>query len=88
MKDEVKVSVITVCWNCASEIEKTIQSVISQTYSNIEYIIIDGASTDGTLDVVNKYKNNISIMVSEPDKGIYNAMNKGVKLATGNGASL
>jgi|GEM_PF-3092296 len=46
MKDEVKVSVITVCWNCASEIEKTIQSVISQTYSNIEYIIIDGASTD------------------------------------------
>lgn len=78
-----KISVITVCWNCVGEIEKTLKSVLAQTYSNIEYIVIDGASTDGTLDIINRYKSKISILVSEPDKGIYNAMNKGVKLATG-----
>lgn len=78
-----KVSVITICWNCVGEIERTIKSVLDQTYPNIEYIVIDGASTDGTLDVINRYKNDITIMVSEPDKGIYNAMNKGVRLATG-----
>lgn len=78
-----KVSVITICWNCVGEIERTIKSVLDQTYPNIEFIIIDGASTDGTLDVIDRYKNDITIIVSEPDKGIYNAMNKGVKLATG-----
>lgn len=83
MKDEVKVSVITVCWNCVNEIEKTIQSVISQTYSNVEYVVVDGASKDGTLDIINQYRDKISILISEPDKGIYNAMNKGVKVATG-----
>lgn len=80
---EPKISVITVTFNAEKVLEKTIQSVINQTYPNIEYIIIDGASTDGTMDIVNKYRNRISTVVSEPDKGIYDAMNKGIKLATG-----
>lgn len=78
-----KISVITVCRNCVGEIEKTLKSVLAQTYSNIEYIVVDGASSDGTLDIINRYKSKISMLVSEPDKGIYNAMNKGVRLATG-----
>ena len=77
------ISVITVVLNDKSNIETTINSVISQTYSNIEYIIIDGGSNDGTLEIIQKYKNQISIIVSEPDKGIYDAMNKGTLLATG-----
>lgn len=79
----MKISVITVTYNCEKEVEKTIQSVLSQTYPDIEYIIVDGASKDGTLDVVNKYKDRITKIVSEPDKGVYDAMNKAVKLATG-----
>ena len=78
-----KISVITISYNAEKEIEKTILSVISQTYSNIEYLIIDGASKDDTMVIVNKYKDRISHIVSEPDKGIYDAMNKGVKYATG-----
>lgn len=78
-----KISVVTVCYNAVKDIEKTILSVINQTYPNVEYLIIDGGSTDGTMDVVNKYRDNISVVVSEPDKGIYDAMNKGVKMATG-----
>lgn len=82
MKD-YKVSVVTVCYNSANEIEKTMQSVFSQDYHNIEYIIIDGDSNDGTVDVIKKYASRISKWISEPDKGIYDAMNKGIEIATG-----
>lgn len=77
------ISVITVCFNSVKTMEKTIQSVLEQTYKNIEYIIIDGGSTDGTLDIINKYKDKISYIVSEKDAGIYDAMNKGSAVATG-----
>lgn len=77
------ISVITVSYNAVSTIENTILSVVNQTYSNIEYIVIDGGSTDGTVDVINKYSQYISYWVSEPDKGIYDAMNKGIKVVTG-----
>jgi len=78
-----KLSVITVVYNNVRDVERTILSVIGQSYSNIEYLIIDGASTDGTLDVIRKYQDRISILISEKDKGIYDAMNKGLALATG-----
>ncbi len=79
----MKVSIITVVYNRADVIRDTIESVLGQTYKNIEYIIIDGASTDGTMDVVNEYKNRISKIISEPDSGLYDAINKGIALATG-----
>ena len=78
-----KLTVITIVFNNVRDIERTINSVLNQTYKKIEYIIIDGKSTDGTLDVIEKYKGKISKIVSEPDKGIYDAMNKGLALATG-----
>ena len=78
-----KISVVTVCYNAVAEMENTILSVVNQSYSNIEYIIIDGASSDGTVEVVNKYRSKISYFISEPDQGIYDAMNKGIKAATG-----
>ena len=77
------ISVITVSYNAVTTIEQTILSVINQTYSNIEYIIIDGGSTDGTVDIIRKYADRIAYWVSEPDKGIYDAMNKGTKKANG-----
>lgn len=79
----IKVSVITVCYQAADTIETTIKSVISQTYPDIEYIIIDGGSTDGTVDVINKYADHIAYWRSEQDKGIYDAMNKGISVSTG-----
>ena len=79
----MKISIITVCYNSASTIERAIKSVLSQDYSNIEYIIIDGGSTDGTVEIINKYKDKITQFVSEKDEGIYDAMNKGIALATG-----
>jgi glycosyltransferase involved in cell wall biosynthesis len=78
-----KLSVITVVFNNVRDIERTILSVIGQTYTNIEYIIIDGSSTDGTLDVIAKYKDRVSKLISEKDKGIYDAMNKGLAVSTG-----
>lgn len=77
------ISIITVSYNAVSTIENTILSVINQTYPNIEYIIIDGGSTDGTVDIIKKYQERISFWVSEPDEGIYDAMNKGIAIATG-----
>ena len=79
----MKVSIITVAYNSQSTIEETIQSVLSQDYSAIEYIVIDGGSSDGTVDLIKKYQANIDYFVSEPDQGIYDAMNKGVDAATG-----
>ena len=79
----MKVSIITISYNSAETIEDTIKSVVSQDYQNIEYIIIDGASKDATLSIVDKYKDKIAKVVSEKDKGIYDAMNKGVQNATG-----
>ncbi len=83
-----KITIITVCYNAIEGIEKTIQSVIGQTYPYIEYIVIDGASTDGTTDVIHKYADRIAYYVSEPDGGIYDAMNKGIKAATGEWISI
>ena len=77
------ISVVTVVFNGAETLEYTIRSIIEQTYDNIEYIIIDGGSTDATLDILRKYDNNIDYWVSEKDAGIYDAMNKGINLATG-----
>ncbi len=76
-------SVITIVYNNARDIERTMLSVLGQSYPRIEYIVIDGASTDGTLDIINRYKARIAQLVSEPDGGIYDAMNKGLALATG-----
>lgn len=78
-----KVSVITISLNAAASIETTLQSIYSQTYPCIEHVIIDGGSTDGTLEIINKYRERIGYFVSEPDRGVYNAMNKGIKAATG-----
>ncbi|WP_277639413.1 glycosyltransferase family 2 protein [Bacteroides graminisolvens] len=76
-------SIITVTYHAESVLEETILSVVSQTYHNIEYIIVDGASKDRTLSIVNKYRDRIQAVVSEPDKGLYDAMNKGLKMAKG-----
>lgn len=79
----LKITIITVVFNNKEGLEKTIKSVLSQKNKTFEYIVIDGGSTDGTVDVINKYENIIDYWISEPDKGIYDAMNKGAKEATG-----
>lgn len=79
----MKLSIITVCFNSASTIRDTIESVLSQDYGDIEYIVVDGGSKDGTQAIVESYGDRISRFVSEPDKGLYDAMNKGVAMATG-----
>lgn len=78
-----KITIITVCFNAEKTIEETIKSVKMQTYKNIEYIIKDGKSKDNTLKIAKKYKNNISKIISSKDKGLYDAMNEGVKKASG-----
>lgn len=82
-KIENKLSIITICYNCASDLERTIKSVLIQTYSTIEYIIVDGGSTDRTPQILDKYKDRIEYIISEPDDGIYDALNKGIIRATG-----
>ncbi len=83
MTNTEKISIIIVCLNRESTIEKTITSVISQSYPNLEFVVIDGQSTDETINIITRYKDKISYFVSEPDNGIYHAMNKGIKAATG-----
>jgi glycosyltransferase involved in cell wall biosynthesis len=80
---DLKISLITVTFNAESTITRCIESVIGQSFKNIEYIIVDGGSTDNTVQLINQYQDFINIFLSEPDKGIYDAMNKGIKLATG-----
>lgn len=79
----MRITIITVSYNSAGTIEKTIQSVIAQKFHDVEYIIVDGGSTDHTAEIIRKYKDNISVYISEPDQGIYDAMNKGLGRATG-----
>ena len=79
----MKITVVTIAYNCVKDIETTIKSVVEQTYKDIEYIVIDGVSTDGTLEIIKQYSDQISCIISEPDKGIYDAMNKGLYKATG-----
>lgn len=80
--NKVKLSIITVVYNDVVNIEKTITDTLQQTYSNIEYVIVDGASTDGTTDIIKKYDKNVK-WISEPDNGVYDAMMKGARMATG-----
>lgn len=79
----MKVSIITSCYNRKGTIKGAIESVLSQDYSDIEYIVVDGASKDGSLDIINEYKDKITRIISEPDKGMYEAINKGIRMATG-----
>lgn len=84
--EDIKVSIITVCFNSEKTIERTIKSVLEQTYKNIEYIIVDGASTDNTLGIADRYRKSFGgrlIVISERDDGIYDAMNKGIDMASG-----
>ena len=79
----MKVTVITVCFNSASTLGRTLTSVFDQDYKNFEYIVIDGGSSDGTLDILDSFRSSLHCVISEPDKGIYDAMNKGLERATG-----
>ncbi|MRX38746.1 glycosyltransferase [Flavobacterium sp. LC2016-23] len=79
----MKISIITVCYNSAATIEKTILSVAEQTNKNVEYIIVDGNSKDNTLEIIKKHENKVTKWISERDKGLYDAMNKGIEMATG-----
>lgn len=79
----MKISVVTVVYNCVNTIKETIESVLSQTYRDIEYLVIDGGSEDGTLDIVKSYSDKIDFIISEKDNGIYDAMNKGIRFSSG-----
>ncbi len=83
MAGNPKLSIITVCYNSEKTLERTIKSVLGQKYDNLEYIIVDGGSNDGTIDIIKKYEDKISKWISEPDKGISDAFNKGIRMATG-----
>ncbi|MBI5611893.1 MAG: glycosyltransferase [Gammaproteobacteria bacterium] len=79
----MKISVITVVLNAADTIEDTLRSVASQTYSSVEHIVVDGGSTDGTLSIIERHRGRIATLIAEPDRGIYDAMNKGIDAASG-----
>lgn len=79
----MKVSILTVCYNSEVTIEDTIKSVLSQTYTDIEYILIDGKSTDSTIEIIQRHKEGIAKIISEKDEGMYDAINKGINLSTG-----
>lgn len=79
----MKISIITITYNSAATLEQTIRSVVSQTYPHVEYLIIDGQSTDDTLTIIDRYRDKINVLVSEKDQGLYDALNKGIALATG-----
>ena len=86
MNSQILVSIITPCFNSEKTIARTFEAMIRQTYQKIEYIVIDGGSTDGTLEIIREYEKKFPFLfryVSEPDKGIYDAMNKGIRMATG-----
>ena len=83
MNNSPLISIITVVYNGSKTLKQTIDSVLSQNYKNIEYIVIDGGSNDGTLDIIKKYESHINYWISEPDKGLYDAMNKGISAAKG-----
>ena len=83
MNDELKISIITVAFNSEKTIRDTIESIVNQDYKNIEYIVIDGNSTDDTNQIVREFADNVDIHISEDDEGIYDAMNKGIKSANG-----
>lgn len=80
---ENTISVITVCYNCAAALELTVQSVLAQDYGHMEFIVVDGNSSDNTSEVLQRYRDSISVCISEPDDGVYDAMNKGLRHATG-----
>ena len=84
----MKISIITISFNSEKTIEKTIRSVLDQNYQNYEFIIIDGESTDKTINIIKKYKKYIKLVISEKDEGIYDAINKGIKNSTGDVVSL
>lgn len=79
----MKVSIVTICYNNEADIRATIESVVNQSYHNIEYIVVDGASKDNSLSIIKEYDDRISRWISEPDKNLYDAINKGIKMATG-----
>lgn len=83
MDKSPKISIVTICYNSAQSLERTIQSVVSQEYANKEYVIVDGCSTDGTLKIIEKYREHIDILISEKDQGISDAFNKGILNSTG-----
>lgn len=82
-KNTITVSIVTATWNCASTLEDCLASVEEQTYVDWEHVIVDGASTDGTVDIINQHISQVAVFRSEQDKGIYDALNKGIQLATG-----
>ena len=83
MRKKPVLSIITICYNIKDEIERTCKSIVNQTWQDFEWIVVDGGSIDGTVEVLKKYQDRMSVLISEPDNGLYNAMNKGIVHAKG-----